>query len=503
MRTKNSLLNMITNLLPGLIIPIISLIKLNWLLNGYGIDIYGMNLYLTQVMGYLNLVEGGFGFAFVQALYKPLADGDKDKVRELYYGANFILKIIGVIILGIGLVVCFALPVLMKTTLDFEFVRVVLLLMVFPTVVDYFLMGPSLVMQADQKEYILNIIRKSIQIIRALTHLFIIYKGYNYLLIPLVEAIYIIIQVVISRVIVFKYYPWLKQKAKKDLSTLSNAKQVFAHRLAGVVLSSTDSILLTSLIGTHATAIFGNYVYITGELQKILESIINAPKSSFGNLFASDSENSYKVFKEFFSFSSFIATCVCTTIFISINDFIGFWQNEQMVLTIVDAGLFSFILYFILVRQPIMIVRDANGLFKESKKFAYMEALFNFIFSFIAIYNFGITGALIVTFFTYLISDLFMNSKLVYKKVFSTDIKQYYKMYISKILIVLSIAAVSNIFWNMISVNITNLFIWFIFAGIFFTLIVAVTFVVYFMLFNDFKLFIVRFKTMLVSRKSN
>ncbi len=501
MRTKNSLLNMITNLLPSLIIPIISMVKLSWLLNGYGIDIYGMNLYLTQVMGYLNLVEGGFGFAFVQALYKPLADDDKDKVRELYYGACFILKIIGIIIFCIGIIVCFGIPLLMKTPLDFDFVRMVFMLMIVPTVVDYFLMGPSLVMQADQKEYILNIIRKSIQILRAVTHLFIIYSGFNYLWIPIVEGAYIIIQVLISRTIVFKYYPWLKQKAKMDLSTLNNAKQVFAHRLAGVVLASTDSILLTSMIGTHATAIFGNYIYITGELQKILESIINAPKASFGNLFAQDSGNSYNVFKEFFSFSTFIATVVCTTVFITINDFIGLWQNELMVLGIVDAAMFSFILYFILARQPIMIVRDANGLFKESKKFAYLEAVLNFGFSFIAIYLYGITGALIVTFFTYLVSDLFMNSRLVYKRVFSIEIINYYKMYISKILIVLFIGAISYFVWDIISIYVTNLLMWFIFAGLFFTFIVGITFGIYYLMFADFKLFISRFITILKNRK--
>lgn len=502
MRTKNSFLNMLTNLIPSLIIPVISMVKLSWLMKAYGMDIYGMNLYLTQVMGYLNLVEGGFGFAFVQALFKPFAEGDKNKVRELYQGANFILKLIGCAIMGLGVLVFILLPWLLKTELNYSFVRIVFVLMIIPTVVDYFLMAPGLVMQADQKEYFLNLIRKSIQIIRACTHLVIIYNNMNYLFIPLTEGIYIIIQVFLSRIMVFKYYPWLKEKAKKDLSTLSNAKQVFAHRLAGVVLTSTDTLLLGKIIGTGANALYGNYNYITSEIQKILESIINAPKSSLGNLFASEGEKGYSVFKEFFSFTTFISTIVCIPVCITINRFVHFWQGDHLLLSMLDAFLFAGILFFVLSRQPIMLVRDTNGLFKESKKFAYMEAALNFSLSIIGIYFLGITGALLVTFFTYLASDLLMNSILVYKTVFKKDILEYYKMYLSKLFIALTIGVLSFVGWQyMISIT-TNLAMWFIAAGFLFIIESAVVFGIYIFLFEDFRLFLNRIRNIIRKRAS-
>lgn len=502
MRTRNSFLNMITNLLPSLILPVLSLFKLSWLLKTYGADVYGMNMYLTQVMGYLNLIEGGFGFAFVQALFKPLAENDRQKVCELYNGAKVILKIIGAIIFALGIIVLIILPLLLKSELNFVFIRTVFILMIIPTIVDYFLMAPSFIMQADQREYILNIIRKTIQIIRVLSHMFIIYNSYHYYYIVITEAFYVIFQSYLSRYIVFKYYPWLKNKNDKDFSTLNNAKFLFAHRLAGVVLNSTDTILLGAFIGTYANALYGNYIYIVSEVQKIVESVINAPKASIGNLFAKENSNSYNIFKEYFYFTSFIASIICISLFLTINTFINYWQNASVVLTYLDAFFFSGILYFIIVRLPIMNVRDTNGLFKQSKKYAYMEAFLNFSFSIIGIYFWGITGALLVTFLTYLISDLLMNSRLVFKVIFKIDIIKYYKMYLGNMLINLIVGLTAWFFWQKILVkNINGLISWFLFSGLLFVLVSIVVFFIYNVLFKDFKLFINRISNLLYRKR--
>lgn len=503
MRTRNSFLNMITNLLPSLILPVLSLFKLSWLLKTYGADVYGMNMYLTQVMGYLNLIEGGFGFAFVQALFKPLAENDRKKVCELYNGAKVILKAIGSIILALGIVVLIILPMLLKSSLNFIFIRTVFLLMIIPTIVDYFLMAPSFIMQADQKEYILNIIRKSIQIIRVLTHIFIICNSLHYYYIVATEAFYVIFQSYLSRYVVFKYYPWLKNKDQKDFSTLNNAKFLFAHRLAGVVLNSTDTILLGAFIGTYANALYGNYIYIVSEVQKIVESVINAPKASIGNLFAKENERSYDIFKEYFYFTSFIASIICISLFLTINSFVNYWQNAAVVLTHLDAFFFSGILYFIIVRLPIMNVRDTNGLFKQSKKYAYMEAALNFSFSIIGIYFWGITGALFVTFMTYLLSDLLMNSRLVFKVIFKIGIINYYKMYVGNLLINLFVGIGAWFFWQKILLkNISGLISWFLFSGILFILVLIVIFLIYNIMFRDFKFFIGRILNLLQRKKA-
>lgn len=502
MRTRNSFLNMLTNLIPSLIIPVLSLIKMSMFLGAYGDDIYGMNLYLAQVMGYLNLVEGGFGDAFIQAMFKPFAENNRDRIKELYRGADFLLKLAGTAILVLGTGVLILLPVMLKTELNFTFVRGVFLLMLVPTAIDYFLMAPVFVIQADQKEYYLNIIRKSIQILRVITHIVIVYFKMNYIFVPLVEALYLLSQIFLIRKTVFKQYPWLKESAKKDLSTLHAAKQVFIHRIAGTVLSSTDTLLLGAFIGTTANTLYGNYIYITGELQKIMTGIVNAPKASMGNLFALKDEKAYSVFKEYFSFSAFLATIICIPTCVTISRFVLYWQGPEFILTYLDAFLFAGILYFVLVRQPIMIVRDTNGLFKESKKYALMEAVLNFSFSVLGVYYYGITGALVVTFLTYLVSDLFMNSRLVYKVVFNLSIMKYYVLYATKFITAILVGIVSHFLWVLLLEPMASgILMWFVSAGILFVIETGLLFIIYFALFKEFRMFLNRVKGIILRKK--
>lgn len=498
MRTKNSFLNMLTNLIPSIIISALGLIKMPMIRNAYGVDLYGMNLYLAQVMAYLNLVEGGFGDAFLQAMFKPLAEKDNEKVKELYWGADFLLKICGSIILVLGLVVMIFLPVMLKTELNFGYVRAVFLLMLLPTAVDYFLMAPVFVIQADQQEYRINLIRKTIQVLRILTHILVVYLKLSYIYVPLTEALYILTQIFLVRSTVFKKYSWLKEKTKRDFSTIQAAKQVFVHRIAGTVLTSTDTLLLGAFIGTTANTLYGNYHYITGEMQKILNNIVKAPKASMGNLFALKDEKAYQVFKEYFSFSAFLATSVCIPTCVTITTFVYYWQGADMVLTFTDAFLFAGILYFILVREPVMVVRDTNGLFKESKKFAILEAVLNFSFSVIGVYFYGITGALIVTFMTYLVSDLMMNARLVYKAVFNLTISKYYIMYLSKLVVALSIGLISYLLWTyVLEAFVTGVMMWFVAAGALFVVETGILLIVYFLLFKEFRFFLHRVKGLL------
>lgn len=501
MRTRNSFYNMLTNLIPGLIISALGLIKMPLIKEAYGVDLYGMNLYLAQVIAYLNLVEGGFGDAFLQAMFKPLAEKDNQKVRELYWGADFLLKMCGLIILALGVIVMFLLPMLLKTELNFGYVRAVFLLLLLPTAIDYFLMAPVFVIQADQQEYHINLIRKTIQVLRILTHILVVKLQLDYIYIPLTEALYILAQIFMVRKTVFKKYGWLKEKAKRDFSTIQAAKEVFVHRIAGTVLTSTDTLLLGAFIGTSANTLYGNYHYITGEMQKILNNIVKAPKASMGNLFALKDEKAYAVFKEYFSFSAFLATCVCIPTCVTISCFMEYWQGKDMVLTVLDAFLFAGILYFILVREPIMVVRDTSGLFKESKKFAMMEAALNFTFSVIGVYFFGITGALIVTFLTYLVSDLFMNARLVYKTVFDLSIIKYYVMYFTKLIVALLVGAGSFVFWiYVLEPMVSGILMWFVAAGCLFVFETVILFAIYYFLFLEFRQFMNRVKGLLIRK---
>ena len=105
MRMKHSLLNMLVTTIPNLILPVMGIIKFSLFSSIYGGSINGLYSTMIQLMGVLSLVEGGFGIAFQQILYQPLAKKDDKRVTELYNGAVFLFRKIGLVIGILGFII--------------------------------------------------------------------------------------------------------------------------------------------------------------------------------------------------------------------------------------------------------------------------------------------------------------------------------------------------------------------------------------------------------------
>ena len=130
-------------------------------------------------------------------------------------------------------------------------------LLLIPVVVSYFLMGPNIVVQADQQYYKINLGIQIITVLRSLFSIIIALMGLSFEVVLIIDGILTIISYAYSREKALKLYPYLRDnKEKRDLSTLENTKHVFVHRMAGVALSNTDPLLLTYFISPLMTNVY-------------------------------------------------------------------------------------------------------------------------------------------------------------------------------------------------------------------------------------------------------
>ena len=301
MRTKHSFLNMLVTTIPNLILPILGFLKFSLFTSIYGDSINGLYSTLLQIMAVLNLVEGGFGIAFQQILYKPLAKQDHKKVTELYNGAIYLLRWMGINILVLGTIVGVATPFFINSSEPIPNLTIysIYFLLLFPVVISYFLMGPNIVVQADQQYYKINIGIQLITLIKSILVIVIAMMGLPLFVVLVIDGLLTIVSYAYSRQKALSLYPYLSDNQEgRDLSALENTKHVFAHKISGVILSNTDPILLSAFVATSVTNIYNAYNLITASLQKILYSIVQAPVDSFGNLFSSEDEHKYPTFLE-------------------------------------------------------------------------------------------------------------------------------------------------------------------------------------------------------------
>lgn len=506
MRTKHTLYNFLITVASSIIIPILGFVKVRFFVELYGSSINGMQLVFAQIIIYLNIFELSFSLAFRQLLYKYLAEDNKEEVLKIYHGARKIFRLTGTIIIALAVVISFVVPFVVDTAGEVQYAEMALyfFILAVPYGISYFLMGPNLVIIADQKEYKISFWIQSIAVLRMLVMLVVIFMDLPVIYIFIIEGINIVGANFVARKIALKNYPWLtdKYEGEEDKRFIHNAKYTTIQRLSTIATSNTDSLIIGTFLGTIETSIYGSYSYLTDTVSKIVNSAITAPINSFGNLFNDKKRDSYSVFTEYFNLSNFLATIIAICIFIAMDQFVLIWMNNPIyTLPKMASFLFAINIYYLTQRESIIITRDANGLFKDAKNNAYLLTATKIVLSLILVNYWGVVGVLLATTCSYWIVDFFYNPILVYNKVFALNPLKYYKMAIIRVIIALSTALISYQVWGMLEAYMSISTIHFVLGcmvlGIFVTVL---TTTIYVIAFKSFRNLIRRFYNLIFAR---
>lgn len=492
MRTRYSFYNFVVNLITSVILPILGFVKLSLFIGFYGLDVNGFQITIAQVITFLNVCEIAYSLAFRQLLFKPLADGDKEGILSIYYGSKRVFNITGTLVLVVGFIIALLFPYFSSSPFNNFDTFMLFLLSCIPYGISYFLMGPNLVIIADQKEYKINIWIQSIAILRMILMIVVILLKMDFYIVVIIEGLNILIANIIARRLSLNAYPWLKDKPKKidKTSFLNNAKYTIIQRLSALATNNTDNIVISSFMGYAMSGIYGVYSYLNEFVYKIVNSVISSTINSFGNLFNDQNADSYKVFTEFFNFACFVASIVSVCIFVVMADFVPiiFRRDDITSVPFNLVLMFAINIFYLTIREPIIISRDANGLFVDAKNNAYLLAVSKIVLSVILIRYFDLAGVIGATLITNWTVDFLYNPKLVYEKVFKLNVVRYYKMVFSRILITFAIGAICYIGWNFASDFVTggtiNFLIGCVILGVFVVIIFSI---LYYVLYESFR----------------
>lgn len=157
MKNRATLLNMISgfllqlcNLISGFIIP-----KL--ILSYFGSEVNGLVASLNQFLSYIALVEGGISGVVVANLYKPLVDGDDEKISSIIVTSDRFYKKIGCIfaIYSFGLAIIY--PIIFNVQHSFVYTFMLTLIMSINLLIQYmFSLTLRNLLSADKHIYIAN-----------------------------------------------------------------------------------------------------------------------------------------------------------------------------------------------------------------------------------------------------------------------------------------------------------------------------------------------------------
>ena len=491
-KTKKTLLNLITDVIPLIIISVLGIFKFKFFIEYLGQETMGLYNLFNNIMVYVSLVDGGLSSAVLFSLYKPNANSDSKKLSELLSGALKVFSKIGMIVFGIAFVVSFFVIFLIKNcAFDYWYIVLTFLLFSLSNVIAYFFVPYKELLEVKEKKYVYNIISQSGQILLSVIEIIMLVTGFKFGYILLMHSLVKLITHLVTMYASRKMFPDINfHDKKKDFSFKKYLNSLIFHKINGLIGSNIDTVIISSVLGLSYVAIYSTYSYIITMLKNILGKLSSSMTAIVGNNLVHNKERMYELFKEFNGMLFFVAISVCVPLILAINGFIDIFYEGKIVTSMLIAISFSLILFMYIVKLNTTMFVSASGLYKETRHCAITDTIINLVLSLTLVHFIGIAGVLFATAFSVFISEYILKTIVVHKYVFNKNSVSYFINNVKFFIIFVIDLIGSSYIIDYFPIN--NLITWFL-VYIVFTLVNGIIVFIVFKIFNETK-FVKRLK---------
>lgn len=408
MRVEKFLKNSGVSVLVQLMTMVLSFVSRRVFVEYLPIELLGYQSLFSNVLSLLSMADIGIGSVIVFHLYREIANENEANIRKFVEIYKIYYRIIAAVVTLLGLMMVPMLPYVIKgeVTEGWDFLLKIYFLQLLGVVSSYFLSYRRTIFTADQKAYKCAVIDLGGQFAQQCAQIAILALTRNYILFLCARIGIQILQNFVIYWMSGREYTYLGKPCKltrediQEANLLRDAKDFVLHKISYFVYDSTDSFVISGLIGIRMTALYGNYFTVEqAVITLFLGKILNPMKAAVGNYVYSNQtqERQKEIFEmlNFFSFlmAAFIATCFWTLY----QPFITVWLGEEYLLPFSLAAAVAIKLYLQLVNEVIYMYRAARGDYHYDKKYMIWAAVLNLVSSILLLKFWGIAGVKVGT----------------------------------------------------------------------------------------------------------
>jgi O-antigen/teichoic acid export membrane protein len=187
------------------------------------------------------------------------------------------------------------------------------------------------------------------------------------------EAVFSTIGAFVTRAVVYKSLPYLKEKVMKPgrlrfryPQVLQKVKYLSFHNISNFAGTQISPIIIYAYSSLSMVALYGNYIILTGNLASILSSVFSGVDASVGNMVAEGNRKlKLRVFGELFSSRFFIIAACSICLWLLANPFISLWLGPEYIMG--KTTVFLIVAAFFLSSSRMMVQGfvDAHGDFSD------------------------------------------------------------------------------------------------------------------------------------------
>lgn len=433
MDKKKSKLNIIVSVVFRILTVFAVVFVRRVLIQTCGNEANGLNSLYLSIISLLAVAELGSGAAITFCMYKPIVEGDHDKVSALFQLFRRMYLIVGGIIFAGGIAV---MPFLKFLANDYAQLDINLhstfFVMLCSVVLSYFFGAKTALINAHKNNYITTAISSCGILLQYGLQIVVLITTHSFLGYLLCRVVAVLLQWLLTELYARKSYnAIIAQKSELDrdtrLEVTRNIKAMFIHKIGGLLVNTMDSVVISACIGVVILGAYSNYTTIMSSMTGIIEIGFSALTSIWGHMFVQKSKQTSKEYCEVFHLINCLIGMVFYLGYYAIVDnlvAILFSSNLQIERTVSMAITFNGFVQF--MRRNTLVFRDATGTFYYDRWKPLVEGGINILLSVVLVKSVGLIGAITATIITNILICHIVEPYVLFRHAFDASPKKFY-----------------------------------------------------------------------------
>ena len=389
-----ALVYQIINIIYGLVLP-------NLYLTHYGSEVNGLVSSIAQYLGLISFCELGIGAVVQSALYRPLANDDKETISGILNEAKRFFRKIALLLCIYVVILLLLFPLVINKSMGIFTTCFLIIAIAINTFSEYFFgLANQILLNADQKQYVNYGIQIVSTVVTAIVSVVLISAGVRIEYVKLVTSLTLMIRPLFLSLYVKKNYK-IDSKTISEKTLLTQKKSGVVHHIAYVIVDRTDVVVLSLLSTLINVSIYYVYYMVVSGIRQVVIYTTSGIEAFLGHELATESEKNVNATCGYVEWG--IHTC-CTLVFtitaVLILPFVKVYTRN-----ITDAEycipMFAYLMvaaqYMYCIRLPYYMMIKADGAYTQTRNSAAIEAIINVVLSVILVKKLGLIGVAIGT----------------------------------------------------------------------------------------------------------
>ena len=402
-----------------------------------GREFLGVSGVFSSLLSALALTEMGFASAVAYKCYSFYAKKDYLSIRKYLAFFKKIYRMVGTIIIIIGLLLTPFLKYIVNGEIPDELnLYTIYFVYLFNTGVSYFLGAyKSVILTVSQRQDIesrIAVVCNSFMYIMQIIVLALFRNYYVYLIFLPVSTILInIIRIKKTNEIFPELYVAGMISNEEKKSIFKSIVPLIGHRLQGTIVISADNVIISTFIGVTMVAEYNNYYTIIAALGSFITAIYAAIQPGIGNAMAMDNlEKNYNDFKRISFAMIWIVGWMSICLVCLFEDFIEMAYGVQYKFGLITVLLLVAEFYIWRTFDIVMLYRDVVGRWSGDMIIPYISGSVNLIVNIVLVKTIGVDGVIISTIISFVFVSIPFSIRVLFHEVFNISEKEYLIRYL-------------------------------------------------------------------------